>query len=108
MQFEYVRGDRRLELHFRHSLGLVAYHVGEEALTHEDYMRAVLGPRRENKYPGFSSDPLDAFRDLAHDLEHHALGFLSGPDEDFTRCVERLKESPRPTGFGALSCDEPV
>src|SRR5437868_689109 len=56
---EYVRGDRRLELHFRYSLGLVTYHIGELSLTHDEYMRALLGKDGGNKYPGFSDDPLD-------------------------------------------------
>ncbi len=38
---EYVRGDRRLELHFRHSLGLVRYHVGSVSLAHDEYMLAL-------------------------------------------------------------------
>jgi len=37
----YRRGDRRLELHYRFSLGLVRYHVGSEFLPHEDLMYAV-------------------------------------------------------------------
>jgi hypothetical protein len=39
---EFRRGDRRLELHYRYSLGLVAYHVGALVLSHEDYMWSVL------------------------------------------------------------------
>ena len=30
---------------------------------------ALLAPNGGNKFPGFSDDPLDAFRDLAYDLE---------------------------------------
>lgn len=75
---EYARGDRRLELHFRHSLGLVTYHVGEAFLDHDVYMRALgVGPHVA-QYPGFSDDPLDAFRHLLHDLQSYAAEFLSG------------------------------
>jgi hypothetical protein len=38
----YVNKDRRLELHFRFSLGLVTYHFGKNSLDHESYMRALL------------------------------------------------------------------
>lgn len=72
----FVREDRRLELHFRHSLGLVRYHIGEQSASHESYMRE-LGVRNHCRYPGFSDDPMAAFRDLAHDLGF-ADDFLSG------------------------------
>jgi hypothetical protein len=35
---EFRRGNRSLELHYRYSLGLVTYHVGDLVLSHEDYM----------------------------------------------------------------------
>jgi hypothetical protein len=38
---ELVREDRRLELHFRKSLGLVRYHVGDQSAFHESYMREL-------------------------------------------------------------------
>ena len=67
---EYVRGDRKLEIHFRYSLGLVTYRIGSLSLTHESYMRALLGKNGGNQYPGFSDDPLEGFRHLSHDLAH--------------------------------------
>jgi hypothetical protein len=74
---EFVREDRRLELHFRQSLGLVRYHVGDQSAFHESYMRE-LGVWDQCRYPGFSEDPAAAFHDLAHDLGL-AHDFLSGP-----------------------------
>jgi hypothetical protein len=103
---EFVRGDRRLELHFRHSLGLVTYHMGSLNLSHADYMRALLGPGAGSQYPGFSEDPLDGFRGLLHDLEHYAGDFLSGSGQDFERChrdAQRLNET---LGFKRLSSFE--
>ena len=73
---EFVREDRRLELHFRQSLGLVRYHVGDQSAFHESYMRE-LGGWDQCRYPGFSEDPAAAFQDLAHDLGL-ADDFLSG------------------------------
>jgi hypothetical protein len=73
---EFVREDRQLELHFRYSLGLVRYHVGEQSASHESYMRE-LGVWDQCRYPGFSEHPAAAFHDLAHDLGF-ADDFLSG------------------------------
>ena len=85
---EFLRGDRRLELHFRYSLGLVNYHVGSVSLSHEDYMWSVLGKRWASHYPGFSKDPLDGFRDLRRDLEEYGAALLSETDADFLKCAE--------------------
>lgn len=85
---EFVRGDRRLELHFRYSLGLVSYHIGADALRHELYMRALLGPELGNRYPGFSDDGIEGFRGLRYDLETFAEDFLSGSGETFQKCSE--------------------
>jgi hypothetical protein len=73
---EFVRGDRKLEIHVRGNLGLVRYHVGAESASHESYMRE-LGVRERCHYPGFSEDPRDAFQGLAHDLAF-ADDFLTG------------------------------
>jgi len=87
---EYVRGDRRLELHFRYSLGLVTYHIGDLALAHTLYMVA-LGVAKEAAYPGFSDDPLAAFRDLSHDLEQLVAGdFLDGSGISFQHAAARV------------------
>lgn len=75
---EFVRDDRRLELHFRWSLGIVTYHVGDLSIGHEAYLRALSIPRGTNRYPGFSDDPLDGFRHLAHDLAHFLTEFVQG------------------------------
>ncbi len=73
---EYVLADRRLELHFRYSLGLVRYHAGSYIVSHEEYMRQ-LGALPRCQYPGFSSDPMHAFHALSHDLQF-ADDFVSG------------------------------
>jgi hypothetical protein len=99
---EYVRGDRRLGLFFRYSLGLVTYHIGELSLPHLEYMRALLGRNGENQYPGFSDDPLDGFRHLKHDLENFCTDFLSGTGDEFKVCVERAAEQAKIKGFAAL------
>ena len=100
---EYVRGNRRLEAHFRYSLGLVTYHLGDLSLTHESYMRALLGKNGGNQYPGFSNNPLDGFRHLSYDLAHFCGNFLNGSGEEFERCVDKAKEQEKIKGFKALS-----
>jgi hypothetical protein len=97
---EFHRGDRRLELHFRHSLGLVTYHVGASSMSHEDYMWSAIGQRSASSYPGFSDDPLQAFRDLKSDIRQHGTDFLSGSDDDFLRHVHNAAQLR--TGRGQL------
>lgn len=99
----YVRGDRRLEIHFRQSLGLVAYHLGDQTLSHEAYMWSVLGPTGGNAYPGFSTDALHGFRGLAEDLERHAREFLAGSDNELARRFVHAAAHPKPTGFKAIT-----
>ena len=97
----FVRNDRRLELHFRWSLGIVTYHIGELQLPHTTYMHQS-GHKSDARYPGFSSDPLDAFRDLAYDLEHFCGDFLTGSGDSFRAACIAARESPQVTGFKAL------
>jgi hypothetical protein len=79
----FIRGDRRLELHFRWSLGLVTYSMAALVITHVDYMRAAVSSGHESQYPGFSDEPLDGFRHLAHDVLKFGSVFLTGSDEEF-------------------------
>jgi hypothetical protein len=98
----FVNGQRTLELHFRHTLGLVTYHVGRASLGHEDYMRAA-GAGQDRRYPGFAEDPLQGFRDLQYDLEHHGRAFVSGSDAEFDECVRWVAAHPLPSGLARLS-----
>jgi hypothetical protein len=99
----YEKKDRFIEIHFRHSLGLVTYQLGTLVISHEAYMRSLLGSRGGNKYPGFSDDPLDGFRDLAFDLETFSIDFLTGPGEEFARCVKISQEHEKRTGFSRMA-----
>jgi len=96
---QYVKNNnRRLQLHLRHSLGLVTYHIAELSLSHEDYMVHVAG-KGKYQYPGFSSDPLDGFKHLASDLENYASDFLSGSGEEFKNAKEMAEERSKLPGF---------
>jgi hypothetical protein len=98
----YVNGDRKLEIHFRFSLGLVTYHFGQTSVDHESYMHALVGTNGGNKYPDFSEDPLDAFKGLAYDLENFATAFMNGNFEEFSRCVIAAEERKKIPGFARL------
>jgi hypothetical protein len=102
-QANFIHDDRRLELHVRRSLGLVKYHIGEVALSHEAYMEALVGRRGASKYPGFSADPIDGFRDLAADLQAHCMDFVAGPGDQFRQCAERARDLAKAGGFKALT-----
>jgi hypothetical protein len=98
---EYVRGDRRLELHFRYSLGLVTYHIGEISISHQDYMRHT-GRRALAQYPSVSTDALDGFRDLAHDLSNFGDDFFSGDGSSFKDAALKAKAYWSLPGFRRL------
>lgn len=97
----YGRGERQLELHVRLGLGLVTYHLGALALAHGDYMHHVAGGQA--RYPGFSEEPLDGFRHLAHDLEHFAQDFLSGDGQAFKQAAAEAARRSQLSGFQRLS-----
>jgi len=84
---EFRRADRSFEFHVRSNLGMVVYHLGTESISHHDYMLSVLGKPGLSSYPGFSTDPLDAFRNLHDDLRNHCDEFLDGTNEAFLRRV---------------------
>jgi len=85
---EFRRGNRWFEFHFRFSLGMVSYHLDSESISHEEYMCSVLGKPNLSHYPGFSNDPLDAFRDLREDIQNYCIEFLAGTNEAFQRRIE--------------------
>jgi hypothetical protein len=102
---EFFRGDRRLELQVRSSLGLVRYHFGEESLSHEDLVRGVRaldGISAEGEYPGFSDDPMAGFRRLRRDLERFGAIFLRGGAKAFRALKKWIGKHPRKSGFAGL------
>ena len=98
----FVRGDRIIEVHFRYSLGLVSYRIGEAVIDHENYLR-FAGYWSERRYPGFSSTPMDGFTALAHDLSAFFTDFMTGTGEQFKGVVAAYAANPnRYKGFSAL------
>jgi 1-acyl-sn-glycerol-3-phosphate acyltransferase len=86
----FVNGKRRLEFHFRQTLGLVTYHVGDKSLSHKNYMR-LLGVN--GAYPDFPKDPLDSFHSLASDLQNYCSDFLAGDGTQFLRFASETKDT---------------
>ena len=102
---EFRRGERRLELHVRRSLGLVRYHFGEESLSHEDLVRGVRALDRisaEAEYPGFSDDPAAGFRHLRVDLDRFGAVFLTGGAKAFRALKKWLDKHPKKSGLAGL------
>jgi hypothetical protein len=77
----YTHGEWSIELHVRWTLGIVNYKFGEATLEHRYFMQ-LLCVERQAMYPGFSDDPLDAFRHLRSDLERFAEPFLRRADAE--------------------------
>ena len=98
----YVKDDRRVELHFRWSLGLVTYHIGDIQISHEDYMLYVAGKGKAS-YPGFSKDPIDGFKHLAEDLQKYGHDFLSGSGAKLLEAIKNKNERSKLSGFQRLS-----
>ena len=98
----YVSGERKLELHYRHSLGLVTYHYGDITMDHESYMRAILGSKGGNRYPGFSDEPLAPFEGLKFDLENFASAFLIGDKKQFAQYASIADKWHRKSGVARL------
>ena len=76
---EFRRGDRRLELGVRRSLGLVRYHFGDQSLSHEDLVRGVRaldGIAAEAQYPDSRTILRPDFAHLRADLERFGDIFL--------------------------------
>ena len=73
---EFVRANRRLELHVGQNLGIVLYHIGDQSASHRWYMRE-LEVLSQCRYSGFTENAAESFRNLAHDLAF-AEDFLSG------------------------------
>ena len=47
-----------------------------------------VGKSNLSRYPGFSAEPLDAFRNLRDDLQDYCGEFLEGTAETFIRRIE--------------------
>jgi hypothetical protein len=98
----YTNGNRKLEIHYRFSLGLVTYRFGETSFDQRSYMRALLGDNGGNRYRGLSDDTTAAFQNLAYDLQNLAGAFLEANLEEFTRLVTAAEELNKIPGFARL------
>lgn len=86
------KGNRKFEFHYRHSLGLVNYYLGEESIGHQWYLWAVTGKKHSGSYPGISEDPLDSFNRLKNDIEQYCDIFLQGSDSELLAVINKGRE----------------
>lgn len=89
----FSKDNRRLELHFRRSLGMITYSIGEDSLDHETYMR-LLGVYGRNQYPDFPMNPLESFHHLAADIQEYCRSFTSGDGEQFRSLAIAFQTNP--------------
>jgi len=85
----YTKGTQYLELHFRHSLGMVTYGWDDTAISHADCLR---GLEVTGSYPGYSDDPLGGFRHLALDLAGPLSGFRDGDRRGYEAGLEAARQ----------------
>ena len=84
--------QRKIELHFRWSLGLVGYFIDDLALSHQDYVD-LLDRHGQNKYPNFSDNSQDAFHCLLWDLKNLLNDFTEHGAAIFKmKAPDRIKE----------------
>ena len=100
-QGAFVRDGRTLSFSMRERLGLVAYESGDRYVSHEDFMR-VVAPLGAAHYPGFSDDPLQAFRDVMEDLRDYGTAFVSGTDAECQAALGAAVRGRPPKGFAAV------
>ena len=86
------RDNRRLELHFRWHLGLVAYHLGPDRISHGYLVWAVSGKRNAGTYPGSSGDLFERFHLLNDEIVRFGQSFLCGSDDEFLQVIQKAKE----------------
>jgi len=91
------RAERRLELHYRYSLGLVTYHIATASLDHETYMR-LLGVYGRNRYPDFPNEPLQSFQHLAEDIQDFCQDFTQGDGQKFIDMAATFARQPKMCG----------
>lgn len=82
---------KRIELHFRGSLGFVTYFNGDLEISHTDYIDLV-DKHGQNKYPNFSENPLDAFHCLLWDLQNLLNDFTENNAKVFRQKSSQIKK----------------
>lgn len=90
----WTKRRQSIELHMRYGLGIVDYGWGwgRKKFSHRHLCDALSC---EHEYPGFSTDPLDAFRHLAADLARDPLNRVLGPDHRKVRKAARAWKPPK-------------
>jgi hypothetical protein len=88
----WTNGARSIVVWVRFGLGSVRYAWGDDVFDHRDVAEAI-GARCS--YPGFSEDPVDAFRHLADDLAGPMAALLDDRHEHVHQTMVTWVPSPR-------------
>lgn len=88
----WTKKNRKLEYHFRFSLGLVEYSLESKSVEHKFFLWALTGEKHKARYPGSSEDPLDGFRRLFDDLNNFCGVFLNGSDTELKKVFQKADE----------------
>jgi hypothetical protein len=99
---EFVRGNHRLELHYRFGLGIVIYHIGDCSLSHTELMRSQ-GFSKQAEFPTILDKSLLGFHAVLSDLRNFGSPFLDGDSTQFALLAKWCAKNPKPTGVKALS-----
>lgn len=98
----FAREGRALEFSVRAGLGQVVYVLGDDRISHEDFLR-FSGQWGRHAYPGFGQTVEASFAALAQDLESLCTDFISGDGKAFAEVVAARRADPdRFKGFAAL------
>ena len=98
----FEHGERVLEFHVRHGLGLVSYRISQAELSHEMYLR-YAGRWAQRRYPNFGGTILESFQALAQDIAAFGQDFASGGGTEFLAFVAQHSINPnRFKGFASL------
>ena len=100
-QGSFVRTGRVLSFSVREKLGLVQYAYHGRLVSHETLMH-VAAPVGAASYPGYSDDPLQAFRDVSADLRAYGAAFVTGSDTACVAALDAAAANRPPSGFAAL------
>jgi arsenate reductase len=73
----FARRGRAVEIQVRSGVSIALWIAGERRMLHPDYMEC-LRASAQMRYPGFSKDPLEAFRRLRADFFRFGGPFLAG------------------------------
>lgn len=90
----FEKGNRKINIFYRYSLGPVEYSIGENKIDHVSYMK-FLQVDEKSKYPGFTDSPEESFKNLLSDIKNYCQDFICGDGDQFQEFSRKLRTDPR-------------